>query len=216
MAEMFLLVGGPRSAGDRRRRKPFKPRAWSGRGQSPSRRKRRLWLRRPPSVEMGISTPAARRIALRRARSWPAVRTRRGLIALRPRGIAHHGNNVGLRRRADIVLRPLAHLVAFIEQLDLLHLLEGLAQGRFGIFELDLQILRRVLEVVAPLDRRLCIGRIGEMARIMNAGAILLDLDVALEIAADALEFADHALDLGDPTTPLVDLKFLQANECLA
>src|SRR5215831_5182816 len=144
------------------------------------------------------------------------LRTRRGLIALRPRGIAHHGNNVGLRRRADIVLRPLAHLVAFIEQLDLLHLLEGLAQGRFGIFELDLQILRRALEVVAPLDRRLGIGRIGEMARIMNAGAILLDLDVALEIAADALEFADHALDLGDPATPLVDLKFLQANECLA
>jgi hypothetical protein len=50
----------------------------------------------------------------------------------------------------------------------------------------------------------------------MNAGAILLDLDVALEIAADALEFADHALDLGDAATPLVDLKFLQANECLA
>jgi hypothetical protein len=50
----------------------------------------------------------------------------------------------------------------------------------------------------------------------VNAGPILLDLDVALEVAADALELADHALDLGDPAAPLVDLKLLQANECLA
>jgi hypothetical protein len=54
------------------------------------------------------------------------------------------------------------------------------------------------------------------MTRIMNAGTILLDLDVALEIAADALELADHFLDLADLATPFVDLKVLQANECLA
>jgi hypothetical protein len=54
------------------------------------------------------------------------------------------------------------------------------------------------------------------MPGIVNPGAILLDFDVALEIAADALELADHPLDLGDPATPLLDLKLLQANECFA
>src|SRR5262249_55076368 len=38
---------------------------------------------------------------------------------------------------------------------------------------------------------------------------ILPTLDVALEIAADALKLADHALDLSDPTTLFVDPKLL-------
>src|SRR6516164_6832441 len=108
------------------------------------------------------------------------------------------------------------HAVALAEQLDLLHLLEGLAESRFGVFELAFQVVGRALEVVAPLHRRLGVGRIGEMTGIVNPGAILLDLDVALEIAADALELADHAFDLGDPAAPLLDLKLLQANECFA
>src|SRR5467141_2745920 len=47
---------------------------------------------------------------------------------LRARGVAHHSNDMGLRLRAYIFLGPLA--VALIEQLDLLHFLEGIAQGR--------------------------------------------------------------------------------------
>ena len=104
----------------------------------------------------------------------------------------------------------------FAEQLDLPHLLEGFAERRLGVFELGFEVVGRALEVVAPLYRRLGVGRIGEMTGIVNPGAILLDLDVALEIAADALELADHALDLGDPAASLLDLKLLQANECFA
>jgi len=54
------------------------------------------------------------------------------------------------------------------------------------------------------------------MARVVDPGPVLLGLDVAIEIAADALELTDHGLDLGDLATLLVDLKLLQANECLA
>ena len=36
------------------------------------------------------------------------------------------------------------------------------------------------------------------MRRIVDAGAVLLDLDLALEIAGHALEFGDHAFDLHD------------------
>src|SRR3954462_8357062 len=53
------------------------------------------------------------------------------------------------------------------------------------------------------------------MVGVMDPGPILLSLDVAIEIAADALELCNHGLDLGDLAAPLVDLKLLQANECL-
>ena len=54
------------------------------------------------------------------------------------------------------------------------------------------------------------------MRRIVDAGAVLLGLDLALEIDRHALELGDHALDLRDLAALLVDLKFLQANERLA
>jgi hypothetical protein len=54
------------------------------------------------------------------------------------------------------------------------------------------------------------------MGWIVNPGAVLLDLDFALEIAGHALEFGDHAFDLHDLPTLLVDLKLLQANEGIA
>ena len=54
------------------------------------------------------------------------------------------------------------------------------------------------------------------MPRIVNSGAVLLGLDLAIEIAGHALELGDHALDLRDLATPLVDLKLLEANERFA
>ena len=54
------------------------------------------------------------------------------------------------------------------------------------------------------------------MGRIVDAGPVLLDLDLALEIARHALEFGDHALDLRHLAALLVDLKLLQANERFA
>ena len=51
------------------------------------------------------------------------------------------------------------------------------------------------------------------MRGIVDAGAVLLGLDLALEVARHALELGDHAFDLRDPAALFVDLKFLQADE---
>src|SRR5262249_13856590 len=171
----------------------------------------RLWPPKPASVENEFpARGAANGSSSGPSRSLGGIsRLMLGRGGLCPRAGAHQVHGLGFGLRGDVLLGPLAHLIALLEQLGLLHLLEGLAESRFGVVQLRFQVVRRALEVVAPLDRRLGIGRVGEMSRIMNAGAILLDLDVALEIAADALELADHALDLGDPATPLVDLKSL-------
>src|ERR1700733_1289627 len=110
----------------------------------------------------------------------------------------------------------LAHLVAFVEQLDLFEVVESLAQRAFRVLKLQAQFVGRTLEVFAARDRRLGIGRIGKMPGIVDAGAILLDANLALEIGCHALEFGDHGFDLRDLAALFVDLKFLQANERLS
>src|SRR5215475_13081536 len=114
---------------------------------------------------------------------------------------------------ARIVGGALAHLVAFVEQLDLLQFLERFAERRLGVVELSLELADRALEILAPLDRGLGISRIGKMRRIVDAGAILLDLDLAVEVDGHALELGHHRLDLRDLAPLLVDLKLPQADE---
>ena len=53
------------------------------------------------------------------------------------------------------------------------------------------------------------------MSWIMDAGALLLGRDLAVEVPGHALELRDHGLDLGDFAPLLVYLEFLQANERL-
>ena len=53
------------------------------------------------------------------------------------------------------------------------------------------------------------------MGGIMNADAILLRLDLTVQIAGNALEFGDHDLDLRNPAALLVNLKPFQANKRL-
>ena len=130
-----------------------------------------------------------------------------------PRGAAHRADAVHLGLLARVLGDALAHLVALVEQLDLLQLLERLGERHAGVLELALQLVGRALEVVAPSDRRLGVGRIGEMRRIVDTGAVLLGCDFAIEIGRHAIEIGDHALDLRDPAPLLVDLKFPQANE---
>ena len=108
------------------------------------------------------------------------------------------------------ILGALARLVALVEQLDLLELLERLAELRLGVVKLGLELVGRALEVFAPRHRGLGIGRIGEMRRIVDPGAVLLGLDLALEVDRHAVELGDHALDLSDPPALLVDLEFLR------
>src|SRR5262252_5918820 len=88
-------------------------------------------------------------------------------------GAAQQADGVEIGLLARCYFLALAHLVALVEQLDLLHLLEGLAKRRLGVLELDAQLVGGTLEIVAPVHRRLGIGRIGEMSRVVNPGATL-------------------------------------------
>src|SRR3954469_9137692 len=101
---------------------------------------------------------------------------------------AHQADSVELGLLAGGLLLALADLVALVEQLDLLHLVEGLAERRLGVIELNPQLIGGALEVLAPRHSGLGIGRIGEMGRILNAGPVLLGFDLALEVDAHAFE----------------------------
>ena len=57
-------------------------------------------------------------------------------------------------------------------------------------------------------------GTLERMRRfVVDASAVLLGLDLALEIAGHALELGDHDLDLRHLAAPLVDLKLFQPNK---
>ena len=56
---------------------------------------------------------------------------------LGPGAVAHQADGVELGLLAGVLLGALARLVALVEQLDLLQLLEGLAERRLGVVELD-------------------------------------------------------------------------------
>jgi hypothetical protein len=47
---------------------------------------------------------------------------------------------------------------------------------------------------------------------IVDAGAVLFGLDFTLEVDRHTLEIGDHALNLGNPSPLLIDLKLLQAD----
>jgi hypothetical protein len=54
------------------------------------------------------------------------------------------------------------------------------------------------------------------MSGVVDTRTVLLDLDLALEIAGDTVELGDHRLDLGDLATLLVDLEFLKTDKGFA
>jgi hypothetical protein len=124
----------------------------------------------------------------------------------------HQADAVEVGLLARTFLGTLARLIAFVEQLNLLELFKGFAELRLGILELHAQFVGRTGEVFTALDGRLGIGGIGKVRRIVDAGTLLLGLDLMLEIDRHTLEVRDHALDLGDPAALLVDLKLFQAN----
>src|SRR5262249_12126516 len=74
-----------------------------------------------------------------------------------------HPDRVEIILLARILLGALARLIALVEQLHLLELLERLAECRLGIVELDLELVGRTLEIFLPLHRGLGVRRIREM-----------------------------------------------------
>ncbi len=89
-------------------------------------------------------------------------------------GEAQRGDAVEFGLLARVLVGLLARVVALVQHLDLLELLEGLAQHGLGVVELAFQLAGRAAQVLAPTDRGLGIGRIGEMRGIVDAGALLL------------------------------------------
>ena len=72
---------------------------------------------------------------------------------------AHQADRVDVGLLAGVLFGALARLVALVEQFDLLQFLEGFAEQRLGVFELDAQFVGRAGQVLPPLDRGLGIGR---------------------------------------------------------
>jgi hypothetical protein len=54
------------------------------------------------------------------------------------------------------------------------------------------------------------------VSRIVDASALLLDLDLAFELSGNTIELGDHRLDLGDLAPLLVNLKLLQTDKGFA
>src|SRR5665811_1813361 len=117
------------------------------------------------------------------------------------------------RDHARVLLGLFARMVPLVEHLDFFELLERLAQRSLSVVHLDFEFIGRALEILAPAHRGLGIGRIGEMGGIVDSGAVLLELDLAVEFGRDTVEFGDHRLDLGNLAPLLVDLKFFQADK---
>ncbi len=80
---------------------------------------------------------------------------------------SHQADAVHFGLLARIFFGAFAGLVALVEQFDLLQFLEGFAEASLGVLELNPQFVGRALQVLAALDRRLGIGRIGEMRGIL-------------------------------------------------
>src|SRR5262249_18825485 len=151
-----------------------------------------------PATMAGTRRDCNRPIAARRKRHRaeptgvrPHPNTGENAVGLGAYRRPHRADAVELSLFAGVLDGALARLVALVEQLDLLELLERLGECHPGILELALELVGRALEVVAPPDRRLGIGRIGEMRRIVDAGALLLGRDLAIEIGRHAIEVGD-------------------------
>src|ERR687884_335956 len=74
----------------------------------------------------------------------------------------------------------IAHLIPLVEQLHFLELLERFAERSLGVFELDPELLGGAAQIVPAVHRRFGIGRVGEMRRVADAGALLLGGDFAI------------------------------------
>ena len=87
---------------------------------------------------------------------------------------------------------------------------------RLGFVKLHFQVIDRAAEIFPALGRGLGIGRIGKMRGIVDASAILLGLDLALEVDAHAVELGDHGFDLRGAAALLVHLEFPQPDQGLS
>src|SRR5262249_32942574 len=129
--------------------------------------------------------------------------------AARPQG----AKCIEFRRLARFFGDTVTNVIAFIEQFRLLQLLKAFLKCGLRVIELRCEFVDRSRQVLAASDGSLRISRIGEMGRVMYAGPLLLDHNLALKISCDAPEVCDHRLDLGNLATLLVKLKFFQADE---
>jgi hypothetical protein len=159
----------------------------------------------------------------------PAARTERPLFRIAPFLVAcaasssgangtsaHQTDGIEFRLLARGLFGAFAHLVALVEHLDLLELLKSIGERILGVVELNLELIGRTGEILTPLHGGLGIGRIGKVPRIIDPGAILLNLDFPVQITGHPLKLGNHAFDLSDLAPLLVDLELSQTNQCFA
>ena len=93
---------------------------------------------------------------------------------------ACHGTELGGAGLLD--LHPLG--VALLQELDLLQLFEGFGERLPGACQLRLEIRGGREQIVPPLDGGLGEGRIGVVVGVRDAGALLLNGDLPVEVVS--------------------------------
>jgi hypothetical protein len=91
----------------------------------------------------------------------------------------HRADAVELGLFAGIGVGAFARLIALVEQLDLLELLECLAERRLRIIQLGLELARRAAQVLAPRDRRAAL-----LASLLSSHASCRAMRQSMPIAA--------------------------------
>ena len=115
--------------------------------------------------------------------------------------------------------RPCSSLIrsaSALELLDFLEILASLIELALGRRQLGGEIGGRGGQIVAPLQCRLGEGRVGIMVDVGDAGALLLDGNLPVEVNSHMIKLADHRFDIGDLASLLLDFEALQADQCVA
>ena len=112
--------------------------------------------------------------------------------------------------RGPVGTAAVAQLGACLGCISAGHLFQCLVPLALGGFELGFQAVGGGAQVVTALARRFGEGRVGKMRRVLDPGAVLLGLDLAVEIGGHVLELADHVLEIGNLACFLVGLKLFQ------
>src|SRR6185312_2777021 len=168
---------------------------------------------RPPPCLFAVKPMIAPKTALGPVTCTSRWRARHGEARLLARGAL---DARGLELRLGRSTGRIQTQVAFLEELHLPEVGASFIELPARRLEPRLEVCGRCGQIVAPLDRRLGEGRIGVVVDVGYAGPLLLDRDLAVEVASHMVEVADHGLDLGNLPALLLDLKALQADHCVA
>ncbi len=117
-----------------------------------------------------------------------------------------------LLERGDLAAPPVLFL--FLHQLVFLELGEGFVKFFAQTGKLRFQLFNGALQVVPWVQRGFCEGWIRIVTDVADAAALLLGLNLLVQIRFHPAEIGDHRLDIGDLTAFFVNLEPMQAYKC--